>query len=125
VTRFAVTTFLIAHGLIHIAIYASPSNPAKPAPFDPSRSWALAAAHVDTTMMRSASLVMCLAAAAAYAAAGWLLAFDAAAWTATAAIAAVVALALKGLWFNRWLSLGVALDISVLVAAAVGWPASV
>jgi hypothetical protein len=37
----------------------------------------------------------------------------------------VVALALKGLWFNRWLSLGVALDISVVVAAAAGWPASV
>ena len=28
---------------------------------------------------------------------------------------------LKGLWFNRWLSLGVALDVAVLVAAAMNW----
>lgn len=123
-TRFAVAAFLIAHGLIHVAIYATPKDPAKPAPFDPSRSWVLAAGHVSATPMRSASVALGLAVAAAYAASGWAVAIDAAAWTGTAALAAALGIALKGLWFNPWLTLGIALDVAVLAAATAGWPAS-
>src|SRR5688572_14157599 len=122
-TRLVVAGFLIAHGLVHVAIYATPKDPSKAAPFDPSRSWALAAGHVGATPMRSASLALGLAVAAAYAAAGGAVAINAA-WAGIAAFAGVLGIALKALWFNPWLSLGLALDIAVLVAAAADWPAS-
>src|SRR5688500_6658787 len=117
-TRLAVAAFLIAHGLVHFAIYATPKDSSKPAPFDPSRSWALAAGHVRATSMRSVSLAGGVAVAAAYAAAGWSIAVDATFATGIAALAAALGIALKGLWFNPWLSLGIALDIAVLVAAS-------
>ena len=122
--RFLITGLLIAHGLIHIAIYAKPSGAAREVPFDPSRSWALAGAHVGATPMRSTSQALGLAVAPAYAIAGWGIALDVAAWTAAAAVAAILGLALKGLWFNPWLLYGIALDIGVLAAIATGWPPS-
>jgi hypothetical protein len=74
--------------------------------------------------MRSASLALGYGVAALYATAGWTVAIDASAWTGTAALAAVLGIALKGLWFKPWLSVGIALDIAVLVAASAVWPAA-
>lgn len=45
--------FLIAHGLIHPGIYSIPKDPEKPAPFDPTHSWALAAGHVAEPKARA------------------------------------------------------------------------
>jgi hypothetical protein len=120
VTRVLVAVFLVAHGLVHAAIYATPKDPAKPGPFDPSHSWALAAGHVAPEPMRSASVGLAWATAALYSLAGVAVLVDAPAWVGFAAVAAVVAIALKGLWFNRWLTFGLALDVAVLVAALGG-----
>jgi hypothetical protein len=121
--RFAAAAFLIAHGLVHIAIYSTPKYPSKPEPFDPARSWVLAG-HVGATPMRSASLALGYGVAAVYATAGWTVALDAAAWPGIAALGGLLGIALKGLWFHPWLSLGIALDVAVLVAAFADWPAS-
>lgn len=121
-TDLLVTVFLIAHGVVHAAVWATPKDPDKPAPFDPSHSWALAAGHVAATPMRSASVVLAWASAVLYISAGVSVAVGAASWTVLATLAAVVGLALKAVWFNRWLSLGVLLDVAVLVAVAQGWP---
>ena len=124
-TRLLVAAFLIAHGIVHAALWATPMDPDKTAPFDPSYSWALAAGHVAAAPMRSASVAFAWVSAVLYIAAGVSVAVDAAAWSALAAVGAVVGLALKGVWFNRWLSFGLALDVAVLVAIAQGWPPSV
>ena len=123
-TRFLIAGLLITHDLVHVGIYASPRSTSKPVPFDPSRSWALAGAHVGAAPMHSASVALGLAVAAAYAAAGWALALDVAAWTGAAAAAAVLALVLKGVWFNPWPLYGIALDVGVLAAIAADWPPS-
>jgi hypothetical protein len=124
VVRLLVAGFLLAHGGVHAAIYATPREPTKPAPFDPARSWALATAHVRIAPMRVASARLAWVVTIAYGAAGVAVAFDAPAWAPMAAVAAVGAVVFKALWFNRWLTLGVALDLAVLAALAAGWPRS-
>jgi hypothetical protein len=51
-------------------------------------------------------------------------AVDASTAAALALAGAATALALKGLWFNTWLSLGIAIDLGVLWAVVTGWPTS-
>jgi hypothetical protein len=120
--RVTIAVLLLVHGLVHAAIYATPKDPTKPAPFDPARSWALAG-QAAAAPMRRASALIGLAVAAGYTAAGSMLLIDQEGWTAAAVAAASAALVLKVLWFNPWLTLGVALDLAVLAAAA-GWPTS-
>ena len=122
--QLAVIAFLFAHAFVHVAVWAMPKPAENPPPFDPAHSWALGAGHITPTSQRTTSAVLAWVAAVLFAASGFALAIDAAAWTALAMLAAAVGLALKGLWFNRWLSLGVALDIAVLVAAAMNWPST-
>ena len=44
-------------------------------------------------------------------------------WAVTLAVAAaIVGLALKVLYFNPWLTLGILLDAGVLSAALLSWP---
>lgn len=121
--QLAFVLFLIAHSFIHVAVWAMPKPAENPPPFDPTHSWALAAGHITSTSQRTTSVTLAWLAAVLFAAAGAALAVGATAWTALAMLAAVVGLVLKGLCFNRWLSLGVALDVAVLVAAALSWPA--
>lgn len=116
-----VPLFLVAHGLVHIAIYGSPQEPSRPAPFDPGRSWALEAQGMDAATTRSASLALALATAAAFGAAGFMVMIGAGGATA-AFVAAVMGLTLKAFWFHPWLLLGIAIDLSVLAAVLSGWP---
>src|SRR4026207_1011810 len=39
--RFLFIAFLIAHGLVHLAIWLMPKPPGQKAPFDPDHSWLL------------------------------------------------------------------------------------
>ena len=111
--------FLIAHGLVHLAIYAAPVNRDQPVPFVLGRSWALGGDRT-TTATRSGSVALACAVAAAYSAAGWMLAINATTWAAVAGIAAVLGLVLKGVWFHPWLTFGVAIDIAIAVTVLVG-----
>lgn len=123
-TTVLVAVFLVVHGLLHLSIYVAPRNPQQRLPYDASRSWALEALHVGTAPMHTAATVLSVAVAGLYVWAGLVLVHSTSAAAALAAAAAVTALVLKGLWFNTWLTLGVALDIAVLLAVATGWPPS-
>ena len=120
-TLFAL--FLIAHGLIYGAIYATPRDSAKPAPFDPGHSRALAAVHVADHPARSASIALACTAGLAFALAGVVLLVGGSWWAPIAATAGIAGLLLKGLWFHPWLAVGVLLDLAVTVAALTGPPA--
>src|SRR5688500_5381694 len=100
-----------------------PKAGANTQPFDPGRSWALAAAHVAIAPARTASVAAALTAAVLYGTAGVALAFDLPVWVGLASAGALAGLLLKTLWCNPWLSLGVALDLGVLLAVAAQWPA--
>ena len=111
--------FLLAHGLVHLAIYAIRPDPSKAAPFNPSRSWALAGRGTTTEVMRRTSTGLAVGTAVAYAAAGSVLLLDAP-WIGLGAVAALLGLALKSLWFHPWLTVGVLIDVTVLAAVLTG-----
>jgi hypothetical protein len=111
--------FLVAHGLVHLAIYVIPPDPSKPAPFNPSRSWVLASRGVDAGVMRTSSIGIAVGTAVSYAAAGSLVLLGAA-WAGAGVVAALMGVTLKSLWFHPWLSLGIAIDLAVLATVLTG-----
>lgn len=119
--RVVIGVFLILHGILHPAIYAAPVEPDKDMPFDPRRSWALTAAHftyVGTARVGEATSVLV---AAVYVASGVALLAGTSWWIPLAVAGAAAGLAFKGLYFHPWLSIGVLLDVVVLIAAGAGW----
>jgi hypothetical protein len=124
--RLLVAGFLVAHGLIHAAIYAMPKpEPADAkAPFDAGHSWALSAVHVAPQPVRTASTGLGWLTAALFAVSAVALLVDVTWWAPAAALAAAVGLVLKLGWFHPWLTAGVLLDVGVLVAVAAEWPAA-
>jgi hypothetical protein len=120
----AIGLFLIAHGLIHVAIYATPPPQDGSAPFDPSHSWALAGAHVAESSTRSLSVLVAWVSGIVLAVAGVALLAGSAVWIPIAVIGAASGLFLKVLFFNAWLSAGILIDLGILWAVAAGWPPS-
>lgn len=123
-TAFLVAAFLIVHGLLHIGVWTAPQRPDKPSPFDPGHSRALAAAHVLPSPARATALAIAWYTAVVYAIAGAGVFAGSAWWPTAALVAAAVGLVLKAVWFDPWLTLGVLLDVGVIVAVACTWPAS-
>jgi len=121
----AVALFLIAHGLLHLTIYIAPRDPHQRLPYDASHSWALQTLHVSAAPMHTAAVALSAVAATLYVCAAVAVDLHLTAAAGLAAAGAVTALVLKGLWFNTWLTVGVALDIAILLAVATGWPSSV
>lgn len=118
--RLLLAGFLIAHGLIHAAIYAIPKDPDKPAPFDPGHSWAFPAVHVAERSTRTFGVTVSWLAALLFSGAGIALLVHSSTWVSIAVCAAVLGLLLKGLFFHPWLVLGVLIDIGVVWAATAG-----
>ncbi|TRO57174.1 MULTISPECIES: hypothetical protein [unclassified Streptomyces] len=123
-TTMLVTVFLIAHGLLHPGVWTAPTQPGKQLAFDPGHSWVLEAAHVSAAPTRAASLALAWYVALVYVVAGAGVAAGSGWWPTAAIVAASTGLALKAIWFDPWLSVGVLLDVSVIVAVAGTWPAS-
>jgi hypothetical protein len=121
-TTALIVVFLIAHGLVHLAIWLPKPDEEKPQPFVPSRSAVLSLADVGRSTAQTMSVALAAVTAGAFAVAGTGAAL-AAPWTAAVAVTASLAgLVLKVLYFHPWLSLGVLLDALVLSAALSGWP---
>ncbi|MCD7442291.1 hypothetical protein K4B79_29230 [Streptomyces lincolnensis] len=119
-----VGVFLIAHGLLHPGVWTAPAPAGRPAPFDPGHSWALTAAHVADAPARATALALAWYTALVYAVAGAGVFAGSGWWPVAAVVGAVSGLVLKTAWFDPWLSVGVLLDVGVILAATGGWPAS-
>ncbi|MEU3447518.1 hypothetical protein AB0H29_09850 [Streptomyces thermolilacinus] len=119
-----VSVLLIAHGLLHLAIWAVPARAGQSPPFDPGDSWALAAAGASVPSMRVAATAAASVTTVLYLIAGAAAAAHSGGWGPAAVMAAASGLLLKGLWFHPWLSFGVVLDAGVITAVALNWPAS-
>jgi hypothetical protein len=100
--------FLIAHGLVHAAVWLAP--PAPDAPFNPRHSWLIG----DAT---AAARALAVTAGVLLALAGTLLVFDAGSPGAFAVAGAGVSLVLVVLTFNRWFVFAVAINIAIIVVA--------
>jgi hypothetical protein len=114
--------FLVAHGLIHLAVWLPPPAPEDQAPFAPDHSALLTRTHVPRAAAHRLAVWLASATTVSYVAAGVAVAVGSGWAVGLAAVAAIVGLSLKALYFNPWLSLGVLLDAVVLSAAVAGWP---
>jgi len=115
---------LVAHALIH-ASYLSPRPAAKPGapawPFDLGRSRLLSALGVRGAVPRPiavglVALTLAGFGAAAISAAGWA---PEGLFVVGIGVGSVASLALLGVFFHPWLSLGIAIDVLLLWAAFV------
>lgn len=123
VTKLLIAGFLIAHGLLHLAVWATPKSSGTQ-PFDPSHSWPLDALGVGAEAARSLSIVLAIAAAAGFVAAGVALFVGSEWWRVLAIVAAAESLPLFLLFFNPWFTVGVAIQLGILyVLVVTHWPA--
>lgn len=122
-TKLLIGGFLIAHGLVHAAIWATPKGNGDQ-PFDPSHSWLLDAFGIAQGPARTLSVVLAAAAAAGFVAAGVALLAGSDWWRLIAIVTAAESLQLVLLFFNPWLILGAAIEVGILYALVVSrWPA--
>ena len=100
--------FLIAHGLVHIAVWIP--DPKENAPFDPRHSWLLGDAGRFTHVLAVGACVI-------FVVAGILVLAGADVGAAMAVAGAGISLFLVFLTFNPWLLGAVAIDIAIVILA--------
>jgi hypothetical protein len=108
--------FLIAHGLIHVALYAPPTADA---PFDPARSWLFGRRlrPLALTLAAVTTLIFAIAGIGLLAHQDW--------WQAASVAGASASLVLLALFFHPWLSFGVAINVAIIwVLTQTDWPTS-
>jgi hypothetical protein len=115
VLRVLVIVFLVAHGLVHVAIWAPTYDPAK-APFDASHSWLLGD-------RRALARLLAFSAAAILVLAGLALLLNGEWWRPTAVAGLAVSTVLLVLFFVRWYVFILVVNIALIVGIAwMDWP---
>jgi uncharacterized membrane protein YphA (DoxX/SURF4 family) len=115
--RVLLSVFFIAHGLVHVAIWAPKYDPEK-APFDASHSWLLGD-------RRPLARVVAFLAAAILIVAGIALIAQGEWWRPTAVVGLSVSTALLLLYFNRWYLFILAVNIALIAGIAwLDWPST-
>ena len=120
----ALSTFLLVHGLVHLAIWIPhpDSETGKPPPFVPDHSTLLTATRVPEEATHQLSIALAAGSAVGFVLTGVGVALSAD-WAVPMAIAsALLGLCLNGVFFHPWLIIGVLLDLTVLSAAILQWP---
>ncbi len=101
--------FLIAHGLVHVAIWLAPAT--DDVPFDVRHSWLAGdLGRLGTVAGPVVGAAFVLAGIAFLTGAAW--------WPAALLVAAVASLAMLVLTFTPWWLLGLAINVALVVVAA-------
>ena len=109
--------FLIAHGLVHVGLWARPFDPSK-GPFDPSRSWLLSRAG-RASWSRPLAIALASLSAAVFVVAG-IAVLAGAEWAGGAAVAgALCSLLLTALYLHPWLVFNVAIDLAIIAIVRI------
>lgn len=116
--------FLIAHGLMHLAVWTAPARSSSTEPFAPTQSWALTVAHTPETTARLAAVSLAVTTSLLYVIAATSVAVGSDRWATAAVAAAATGLVLKAIYFHPWLTYAALLDAGVILAVAGNWPAS-
>ena len=118
--RFIFIAFLIAHGLVHIAMWVLVPKPApgKEAPFDASHSWLLGNQRALAATIAVATMVLLAAAGIGlWAHADW--------WRGVAVVGLGASLGLMVVWFNPWFAFIEVVNAVLLVGIAFyAWPSA-
>jgi hypothetical protein len=113
--RVFIGGFLIAHGLVHLAVWAMPKQ-AQGSPFDPSHSWLLGSA-------KSLSVAVAIVVALILVAGGIALFAHAELWRPITVIGLAGSLFLDVLFFNPWFAVITVVNAAFLVGLIVAhWP---
>lgn len=125
-TTIIVVAFLVAHGLLHLAIWLphSEPDPDRPPPFEPDHSALLTATAAPVETIHRVAVGAAVAVAVTYVLAATVIGVDAPGAVGVTVVAATLGLVQKALFFHPWLSLGVLIDAGVFAGALVGWPIS-
>jgi hypothetical protein len=93
--RFLFIGFLIAHGLVHLAIWLLPKPADQKAPFDPDHSWLLGDQKTVAVILAVAAATFLVAGGLGiWAQAGW--------WRTAATIGLATSLGLMIVYFTPW-----------------------
>ncbi|HEU4544098.1 MAG TPA: hypothetical protein VFR23_23410 [Jiangellaceae bacterium] len=115
--RALLIIFFIAHGLVHVAIWAPKFDPEKGS-FDPSHSWLLG-------NRRRLAQVLAFTAAAILVVAGVALWVEGSWWRPTAVVGLAVSTLLLVLYFNVWYVFILAVNVALIVGIAwMDWPST-
>jgi hypothetical protein len=116
VLRWLLIVFLIAHGLVHVAIWAPKYDPEK-VPFDASHSWLIGDQRLLAQVLAfTAAALLVLAGIALWTQGGW--------WRPTAVLGLSVSTILLLLYFNPWYLFILPVNIALIVGIAfMEWPA--
>ena len=114
--RVLLGVFFIAHGLVHVAIWAPKYDPAKGS-FDASHSWLLGDQRpLARVLAFAAAAILTVAGIALLAQGGW--------WRPTAIVGLSVSTALLLLYFTPWYLFILAVNIALIVGITwMDWPA--
>ena len=113
--RWLAGLFLVAHGLVHLAVWVAPFDPTKGS-FNPSHSWVLTRVGVES-WARPIAVGLSTACAVVFVVAG-VAVLGQAAWAPGLAVAgAVLSLLLTVAYFHRWLSINLAINAAIVVIA--------
>jgi hypothetical protein len=116
VWRFLFIAFLIAHGGVHVAIWATPKPKDQKVPFDASHSWVFGS-------QRSLALVLALVAAALLVAAGIGLWAQGEWWRPVAVVGLATSLGLMVLYFHPWFLFIQAVNAGLILGLVwLDWP---
>lgn len=112
--RFLFIGFLIAHGAVHLAIWATP--PAPDAPFDPARSWLWGSQRsVALTLAVVIGLVLVASGIGLWVGADW--------WRPAAVVGLAGSLGLMILFFHPWFLFIEAVNAALIVGLVwLDWP---
>lgn len=115
--RLLFIAFLIAHGSVHVAIWATPKPKGQKAPFDPTHSWLLG-------NQKGLAVALALAASALLLAAGIGLWAQADWWRVVAVVGLATSLGLMITYFHPWFLFIEAINAALIVGLIwLDWPA--
>jgi hypothetical protein len=115
--------FLAGHGFVHLAIWL-PRTAQEPevAPLVPDHSAVLTAVHVSQPVRHALAALLAVVTGIAFGLAAIGVAMHGT-WAVQAALlGAVAGLVLKLVFFDPWLTVGIALDVLVLAVVLTEWP---
>lgn len=114
--EYVFAAFLVAHGLVHLAVWLAPAT--DDAPFRADHSWVLGSGDTPHRV----SVAFAAGAAAVFVASGIALLVGATVWVPLAATAAAIGLTVSLLFFNPWLIVDVGINAGMLYALlATDW----
>jgi hypothetical protein len=109
--RWLLIGFLIAHGLVHVAIWAPKYDPEK-VPFDAAHSWLIGDQRpLAQVLAFAAAAILILAGIALWAHGGW--------WRPTAVVGLSLSTPLLLLYFTPWYLF--ILPVNVALIVGIGW----